>query len=503
MRSRVRIPTSRLGQALLLTAWVFAIAYLAWPDQVYSFPTWYWPNPQPWWWPYRRLSHVYSAKVVLLALLSTGLFAASVYATHKRWALLAVAAGCFCLNAGVIDLPGDPERHVARMLPNGHSHFFARAALHPQILHTLTEFETLVRDGDPATYARTKGPANLAYHVALFRFAQWGPIAEHLADASTLQPSPHIAVWKHLSQKYPRLTEHHGRQIHRALRVMPWVTSIERCLVCVMAFFWGLALWNLQYATIASIAAATVVAPLSEHLSLDRGLFPLLFALSLMLQTWAVARRSMTLFFAAGLSIALYFYFTIAALSCFATAACALALFAVCRPLRDFAFACRGGLVMTAGVFVGIALLSLALGFEPIERYRDALSIHVGWRGNEAAWRFAILNVVEFMFSSGPIIASLSTLTMAAGLHRLTQKRRLHMSTAFTIAIAMSIGMTAAFGSVAEVYRLWGFFAVGLSIVMQRGAAAAGLMHSTGARLVYAGLLCTWCWMGLDRFGHY
>jgi len=435
-----------------------------------------------------------------------------------------LVGGALLLNTAALLLPGGGlEPFARRLLACGHTEFFVRASLHPHLLSSLTDYEALVADGNPAFYSRQKGPANLATHVAVVKLAGATPVRRSL-DRSVDEPGfhrrMHEALARGKARRFAGFDERTSLDVTRAFLLMPVLAVLACALLPLPMLLLATSLFPRPAAVTAAATSVLIPPILLEHVQLDGSVFPLLFVTGFAVFCAARARRHLAWIAAAAGLAALYAWFTLAAAVLVAICVAALLLDAVASVRRgsvtqetrgDAALpSTRWSLQALGAYLLGLAgtlgVLRLAFGFAVLDRYRAARGIQTTIRdvnvdSHEAAWRWILLNSLEFGASIGPLFCVLAAVGAALGVRALL---RCGASTADTTSVAV-VGVLLALlvvGANSEVYRLWAFLGLALGVPVFRAAQPLFRLERRNGRVVYTALCWVWALAAAARFGH-
>jgi hypothetical protein len=450
--------------------------------------------------------------------------------------LLSLCAATLVLNLAVLLLPGGGLGSYARRLERtGHAEFFVRAARAPSILGALMGYEDLLGDGQPATFSRQKGPANLAFHVAVHRIAQRSPLRERLDAMADRVPGLADEAWRRLTTRsfgqpwrgptrFTDLDRETVASVLRSFLLMPVVSVGIKSLIPLAALLLGAALFEHREAVLFAIGCAFLPAILFEFVLLDGSLFPLLFLLGA--ATFCLGIRTGRGRWGAGSGAitAFYGYFTLSAVTligfCGSLAGVELAAKGL-REVRqreegrsedpgteprgpvDSARPVRLLAAYASAYAASVLALRFLLQFQIVERYTEARLIQASWRwrlaGSTLSW--AALNSLEFGLTLGPIVAGFGLLGVAASTASLARGRDCARPACFSIAVAVVTAILALAGANSEVYRLWAFLGPMVMAAAILGAWTLGWTDSAPKRVALVGSLLVWVALLCPRFG--
>ncbi len=499
------------------------LAHLVLLDRLLPFPNWFWPHPEPFWWPFRPQRHAVPWPAVVTGIAGLAALGAAVLRpalSSRRLAVLLVA-GSGLLNAAVVLLPdGGLEPFARRLLACGHAEFFVRASLHPELLSTLTNYEALVADGNPAFYASQKGPANQATHVVVHQLAQTTALRRRLdasvGDSPGFHGRMHEALDRSIARRFQGFDERHGLQVTRSFLLMPVLAALLGALLPLPVLWLATALFPRDAAVVAAASSAALPPILFEQVQLDGSVFPLLFATGLAAFAAARSRRALVGVAAAGGVAALYAWFTLAAVVLVAVCGATLLLDALTARRRGPAegpdslphasWSLRAAAAYGGGLLGGLLLLRLLFDFRVLERYRMARGLQttvrdVNVEAQEPAWRWVLLNGVEFAASLGPLLALLAVFGSVAAAVALARRRGGTADTT-SLAVAAVFAALLLFGVNSEVYRLWAFLGIALLVPALRAGRELFTLDTARGRAAWWLLVCAWTLAVAARYGH-
>ena len=350
------------------------------------------------------------------------------------------------------------------LLQSGHNEF-ARTVTTRRIepLALIAGYERLVQDPDQG-FARSKPPGTLLVYWVADRAAQ--AVMPWIWDPPMPTDSPYVA------------NLYHWRLANFATLFFPLLSyAVLWPLSWLGRRFLGPAdgLWP---AFLYVLVPATALLPLH----LDAVLYPFL-ACSL----WALAaavgeanERAAVLLGAAGGVVAWLCLFVSFSLLPALPLALAFAAAARARDGQRPWHPLRATAAGVAAFFaVGLAVWMLA-GYDPFERYGQAMTNHMHWKRWQESFRVpaAITDTAEFLYWLGMPIVLLFAHETVAALRRGKRPRLRSWAARLALGVCLVLGTTALFGrTLSEVNRLWLFFVPAIAIV-----AAHALRRIAGPR---------------------
>lgn len=399
------------------------------------------PPPAGWMWP--RIEKPFGARTLLVIPMAAAL--AGVCFIIWRWPrpawrnlLLLILAG-WGMQTGFALLEGrglDGLRN--RMVYSGHSQFAEQAIAYDKPLVVITVYETFVRDQPNREFLRTKPPGQ-------FLFYELNGRAANLFAAPSADPSArlqNLRTWAAIV--WPLLCY---------LALMPLYYISARLLPRELA-------WHpcLLYLCAPNVLLVT--------LHLDQVLYPLLACGALALAVAAVRRGSLALAALLGAWLYLSWFVSFSLIPLAGLVAVLLVVYPVSasalgEPKPNWQMRLRLAGMLLAGILAAYALLYLAIFYNPVTRYRDAMAFHAGWKKIQPGLGFMIhagwVNFIEFSVWLGfPMMA----LFMASGVMaawKLCRSRASAMPIDWLILALMAMLVVMAFATktLGEVMRLW------------------------------------------------
>jgi hypothetical protein len=246
-----------------------------------------------------------------------------------------------------------------RLVETGHSDFTVLAATRTDMWEVATRYEAVIGEGELAGYAMTKPPGSLLFFMASQEVSAWfGP-------AETVQDRFRTLV-TFAGYVYPLIC-------YLALFPLFW---LSRRLLGEQSALWPCVL----YVFLPNVVLMT--------LHLDQVWYPTLFLLLTSLAIASHDKQSGSLSLLAGVAVYLAMFFSFSLL-----AACGLlAVFIVLRELHGdrklpaTAIGLRWFVSFLAGLAGSWALGRLVLNYDPVERFRNAMEQHQGFKGWEGGF---------------------------------------------------------------------------------------------------------------------
>jgi len=327
-----------------------------------------------------------------------------------------------------------------RLVETGHADFAVFAATRTDLWEVATEYETVIEQGELAGYAKTKPPGTALFFMTSQSISAWfGPTATVGERFRTLV--------------YPLLCY---------LALIPLFVLSRRLLPE------ELSLWPcILYVVLPNVTLIT--------LHLDQVLYPTLFLVLAWLVVAAHEDKSVPLALLAGVAAYLTLFFSFSLL-----AACLLLfLFVVFRELRgggersNLTEGLRGTIAFGAGLVGAWLVGRVVLGYEPVERFRNAIEQHEAFKGWEGgfgpALYWAASNWLELALWIGWPVALLCIGRLRFAVVE-TMRNRARTVDTLGVALACTLLILGLFGRTqGEVARLWLF----LGGVLVIGAACA------------------------------